>query len=109
MVAVSLKKKAEPKPFVLQTSLDDFYITYEINAYTDKPRGMAKTYSELHQNIQDAFNEANLEIMSPHYTSIRDGNQTTIPIENLPDDYDAPVFIVQSQTAQRRKTKGRES
>ena len=100
---------AEPKPFVLQTSLDDFYITYEINAYTDKPRGMAKTYSELHQNIQDAFNEANLEIMSPHYTSIRDGNQTTIPIENLPDDYDAPVFIVQSQTAQRRKTKGRES
>jgi small-conductance mechanosensitive channel len=23
----------EPKPFVLQTSLDDFYVSYEINAY----------------------------------------------------------------------------
>lgn len=100
---------AEPKPFVLQTSLDDFYITYEINAYTDKPSGMAKTYSDLHQNIQDAFNEANLEIMSPHYTSIRDGNQTTIPLESLPDDYDAPVFVIQSKNAKNRKTKGGEN
>jgi small-conductance mechanosensitive channel len=71
----------EPAPFVLQTSLDDFYITYEINAYTDDTRIeiMEITYSTLHQNIQDAFNAAGVEIMSPHYTSLRDGNETTIP------------------------------
>jgi small-conductance mechanosensitive channel len=45
-----------PASFVLQTSLDDFYVSYELNAYTDKPNMMAKIYSELHQNIQDKFN-----------------------------------------------------
>lgn len=57
----------EPPPFILQKSLDDFYVTYELNVYTDKPLGMAKTYSELHQNIQDAFNEYGVQIMSPSY------------------------------------------
>ncbi len=83
-----------PEPFVLQTSLNDFYVTYEINAYTDQPNKMAGIYSELHQNIQDKFNEAGVEIMSPHYAQIRDGNKTTIPEEYLPETYEAPVFRV---------------
>jgi hypothetical protein len=33
------------------------------------------------------FNEAGVEIMSPHYTQIRDGNKTAIPSEYLPKDY----------------------
>ena len=41
----------EPAPFVLQTSLDDSYVSYQINAYTDKPGAMAVTYSCLHQCI----------------------------------------------------------
>lgn len=57
----------EPPPFILQKSLDDFYVTYELNVYTDKPLEMAKIYSALHQNIQDAFNEQGVQIMSPHY------------------------------------------
>lgn len=85
---------AEPQPFVLQTSLDDFYVTYEINAYTDQPNLMAATYGELHQNIQDQFNEAGVEIMSPHYGQIRDGNQTTIPEQYLPKNYQAPSFRI---------------
>ena len=83
-----------PEPFVLQTSLDDFYVTYEINAYTDQPHKMANIYAELHQNIQDKFNEAGVEIMSPHYGQIRDGNQTTIPEQYLPKTYQAPSFRV---------------
>jgi small-conductance mechanosensitive channel len=70
---------AKPKPYVLQTALDDFYVRYEINAYTDNPNVMARTYSVLHQNIQDKFNEAGVEIMSPHYRAERDGNEITIP------------------------------
>ena len=84
----------EPRPFVLQTSLDDFYVSYELNAYTDQPLKMATIYSALHQNIQDCCNEAGIEIMSPHYTSLRDGNATTIPADNLPGDYKAPPFEV---------------
>jgi len=57
----------EKKPFVLQTRLNDFYITYELNAYTSKPKFMATIYSRLHQNIQDEFNKASVEILSPHY------------------------------------------
>ncbi|MDD2541146.1 MAG: mechanosensitive ion channel family protein, partial [Desulfuromonadaceae bacterium] len=83
-----------PAPFVLQTSLDDFYVSYEINVYTDKPSVMARTYSELHQNIQEKFNEAGVEIMSPHYSSLRDGNMTTIPESYLPGTYTQPPFKV---------------
>lgn len=71
--------QSEQKPFVLQTSLDDYYVSYELNAYTHAPERMAAIYSELHQNIQDWFNEAGVEIMSPGYTAYRDGNDVTIP------------------------------
>lgn len=83
-----------PDPFVLQTSLDDFYVTYEINAYTDQANKMATIYAELHQNIQDKFNEAGVEIMSPHYAQIRDGNKTTIPDQYLPKSYQSPTFQI---------------
>ena len=84
----------EPGPFVLQTSLDDFYVSYQINAYTDDPSGMAGIYSDLHQNIQDTFYEAGVEIMSPHFHAVRDGNATAIPESYLPEGYDAPAFRI---------------
>ncbi|WP_373526559.1 mechanosensitive ion channel family protein, partial [Nostoc sp.] len=87
----------EPTPFILQTSLDDFYVSYEINAYTSKPGLMARIYSELHQNIQDKCNEADIEILSPHYSAIRDGNQITIPENYLSKDYKAPGFRLSPQ------------
>lgn len=83
---------AEPVPFVFQTSLDDFYVSYELNAYTNKPMLMGSIYSQLHQNIQDKCNEAEIEILSPHYSAIRDGNQITIPENYLSQDYQAPGF-----------------
>lgn len=59
----------KPSPFVLQKSLDDFYVRYELNVYTDKPEMMSNIYSELHAHIQDCFNEHGVQIMSPHYLS----------------------------------------
>ncbi|MEO8502649.1 MAG: mechanosensitive ion channel domain-containing protein [Acidobacteriota bacterium] len=70
---------SDPAPFVLQTSLDDFYVSYEINAYTTEPARMAAIYSDLHRNIQDSFNGSGVEIMSPHYAALRDGNSSTTP------------------------------
>ncbi|MEO6939754.1 MAG: mechanosensitive ion channel family protein [Candidatus Kapaibacterium sp.] len=84
----------EPAPFVLQTSLDDFYVSYQINAYTREPNMQASIYSDLHQNIQDACNEAGIEIMSPHYQAMRDGNTVTIPPDYLPTTYKSPPFTV---------------
>lgn len=90
---------ADPKPFVLQTALNDFSVSYELNAYTDTPSAMASVYSALHQNIQDRFNEAGVEIMSPHYSTLRDGNMTTIPVDYLPSDYQAPAIRVTNVTS----------
>lgn len=61
----------EPVPFVLQTSLDDYYISYQINAYTKQPNLQAGIYSNLLENIQDVFNKAKIEILSPQYNVIR--------------------------------------
>ncbi|HTS04546.1 MAG TPA: mechanosensitive ion channel family protein [Candidatus Eisenbacteria bacterium] len=90
----------DPSPFVLQTALNDFYVSYELNAYTAKPTNMQNIYSVLHQNIQDRFNEAGVEINSPHYASLRDGNETTIPQSYLPADYRHPVFEVHQSNGQ---------
>jgi small-conductance mechanosensitive channel len=89
-----IMKDEKHKPFVLQTSLDDFYVAYQINAYTDQSHRMAAIYSGLHQNIQDKFNEAGVEILSPHYRAARDGNMTTSPANYLPKDYKAPSFNI---------------
>jgi small-conductance mechanosensitive channel len=85
---------ATPAPFVFQTALDDFYVHYQINAYTDQPNRMAKTYSDLHQHIQDKFYEAGVEIMSPHFATVRDGNHVAIPDQYLAKDYKAPSFRI---------------
>ncbi|MDE7397183.1 MAG: mechanosensitive ion channel family protein, partial [Muribaculum sp.] len=68
-----------PKPFVLETDLQDYYPCYQINAYIKDADRLAQIMSDLHQNIQDTFNEAGVEIMSPHYYAGRDGNASTIP------------------------------
>ena len=83
-----------PAPFVFQESLNDFFVTYQINAYTHVPNQQHLIYSFLHQHIQDAFNEAGVEIMSPHYSNLRDGNKITVPADHLPKDYVAPSFRV---------------
>ena len=82
----------EPAPYVLQTSLEDFYVAYQINAYTREASKQALIYSSLHQNIQDVCNESDIEILSPHYRAARDGNMTTIPVDYLPKDYKVPHF-----------------
>jgi small-conductance mechanosensitive channel len=86
-----------PHPFVLQTALNDFNVSYQINAYTDKPHQMAVIYSKLHQNIQDKFNEAGVEIMSPHFTALRDGNHIQIPDDYVAKDYKIPGFNIKKE------------
>ncbi len=72
-----------PAPFVLQNALQDSYVQYQINAYTHKPRD-GKHLLCLHANIQDSFFACGVEIMSPIYSALRDGNQVAIPSEFLP-------------------------
>jgi small-conductance mechanosensitive channel len=85
---------ATPAPFVLQSSLNDYHVSYKVCGYTAKAQEMVLTYGALHQNIQDCFNEGGVEILSPGYASLRDGNTTTIPASYRDERYAAPAFRV---------------
>jgi small-conductance mechanosensitive channel len=57
----------EPPPRVLQTALQDFYVEYTLLVNVADPSRRAATLDVLHANIQDAFNEFGVQIMSPNY------------------------------------------
>jgi len=57
----------EPRPFVLQRALSDFFVEYQLNARLEQPHERPQVLSQLHENIQDLFNEHGVQIMSPHY------------------------------------------
>ena len=69
----------KPAPFVLVTALDDYYVEYEINAYTHQSDLLGIIYSELHQNILDSFHKNGVEIMSPHIFAHRNDLPVQIP------------------------------
>jgi small-conductance mechanosensitive channel len=97
LIDAALKTKYilhEPQPFVLQANLQDSYVQYEINAYTDHPLQMPFIYSDLHANIQDSFYEAGVEIMSPIFHALRDGNRAAIPDMYLPKNYKPRGFRI---------------
>ena len=70
---------AEPAAYVLQLSLNDFHISYELNASLADVGQYRRTLSELLGAIQDQFAAAGVEILSPSYHAIRDGNPSTLP------------------------------
>ncbi|OIO03024.1 MAG: mechanosensitive ion channel protein [Elusimicrobia bacterium CG_4_10_14_0_2_um_filter_56_8] len=82
----------DPRPFILQTALNDFNVSYELNAYTERPEIMAGIYSRLHANIQDKFAAAGMEIMSPSFVGIRDANAPALPSGGRPGE--KPAFKV---------------
>jgi small-conductance mechanosensitive channel len=92
---------SDPAPFVLQTSLEDFCASYQINVYTRESSRMAAVYSELNQNIQDEFNKAGIEITTAHYSALRDGNAAAIPSPFLPPGYEPGSFRVSSTNSQQ--------
>jgi small-conductance mechanosensitive channel len=58
-----------PPPYVLQQQLEDFYIEYQLLVHLERAEDRILVLSGLHANIQDAFNEYGVQIMSPHFVS----------------------------------------
>jgi small-conductance mechanosensitive channel len=65
--------RREPQPYVLQRALSDFYVEYELRVHLDRPENRVRMLSELHAQIQDAFNEFGVQIMSPHFETQPEG------------------------------------
>ena len=70
--------RRDPPPRVLQRTLQDFYIEYVLLVHVDRPELRLLVLSELHANIQDAFNAAGVQIMSPHYVA-QPGEAVVVP------------------------------
>lgn len=69
----------KPHPFMMTTSLDDYYVEYEINAFTNDAVRLAIIYSNLHQNLLKRFFEEGVEIMSPHIFAHRNDIDLQVP------------------------------
>ena len=59
--------RSDPKPEVLQAALQDFFVEYRLLVCLERPHQRGLVLDALHANIQDGFNEAGVQIMSPHY------------------------------------------
>jgi small-conductance mechanosensitive channel len=73
----------EPEPVVLQQSLGDFAVAYELMAWTDQPGDAIQIASALRQNVIDRFNEAGVEIMTPVVNAVRNSAQPAIPGDHV--------------------------
>jgi small-conductance mechanosensitive channel len=69
----------EPKPWVFQRALNDYHVSYELNCMTRLSHPQLELYSGLHQEIQDAFARAGIEILSPAFHALRDANTAALP------------------------------
>ncbi len=79
-----------PRPFVLETELNDNYMCYQINAYVSDADHLPERTSDLLQNIQDYFHSAGIELIAPHYYATRDGNDSKLPPDFRPDMVEKP-------------------
>jgi small-conductance mechanosensitive channel len=59
--------RKDPKPVILQMSLQDFYVQYTLLVTLEHPGRRVFVLDTLHRHIQDAFNEYGVQIMSPRY------------------------------------------
>lgn len=66
--------RAEPAPVVFQTALSDWYVEYRLLVHIDDPLNKVVALSQLHEQIQETFAEAKVQIMSPHFVAQPDNN-----------------------------------
>jgi small-conductance mechanosensitive channel len=79
--------RRDPKPVVRQAALQDFYVQYTLLVCLESPQQRLLTLDALHANIQDAFNEYGVQIMSPNYEADPEGRKV-VPVDQW---YAAPA------------------
>ena len=65
--------RRQPAAAVRQTGLRDFHVEYTLLVSVEDPTTRVPVLDALHQNIQDAFNEFGVQIMSPNYEADPEG------------------------------------
>ena len=88
-----------PPPFILQKSLDDFSVAYELNVYCNTPHAMFQLYTQLHRSILDVFNEHGVQVMTPSY--VADPDQPKIVPKGL--WFASPAHALSAQETNNEK------
>jgi small-conductance mechanosensitive channel len=70
--------RKHPAPYILQRQLSDFYVEYTLIVRLEDDKRRIETISDLIAQIQDAFNEFGVQIMSPHYM-VQPDNSVVVP------------------------------
>lgn len=96
----------EPAPRVLETKFGDYYVAYELRAWTDYPEAMQYTFADLHRNVLDVFNVAGVEIMTPLVLAHRDASELAVPVESFPNRPDPKGIAVSLLQKSGEKSKG---
>ncbi len=84
----------KPKPYVIQSALNEFYASYKIHVYINDAKIQLKVLSELHGHIQDICNENGIELILPHYLAHRSAQNMVINPDYMPKDPKCPPFDV---------------
>jgi small-conductance mechanosensitive channel len=71
----------DPRPFVLQRELADFYVEYRLVFAVERAAERYLALSDVHAQIQDAFNEFGVQIMSPKFV-FQPGRPVVVPKEH---------------------------
>lgn len=69
----------QPTPYVLQTELHDYYVRYELCAYTNRPTELHLIETNLRRKMQEHLFKDGIEICSPAFMALRDGNPVQVP------------------------------
>jgi small-conductance mechanosensitive channel len=91
--------RRDPKPIVIQASLEDFYVKYVLMVCLEQQERKAMLLHQLHGNIQDLFNEYGVQIMSPSYEADPSGPK----IVAKKDWYAAPAVPPAEDADSRRQ------
>jgi len=75
----------DPPPAVMEKSLDNYSVNYELRVFSRTADGIYDSYAALRRNVLDAFAEAGVEIMTPTILSHRDASALAVPIERFPN------------------------
>lgn len=94
--------RKDPAPFVLQTNLGDWYISYELRVVPGNMIEKKQVLSTLHQQIQDVFNQFKVQIMSPNFIA-QPENPLLVDPQNQAPEPSGRVFQRKGNKTTKRK------
>ena len=75
----------DPQPRVMEKSLDDYSVDYELRVWSKTADAIFESYANLRRNVLDTFADAGVEIMTPTILSHRDASSLAVPTERFPN------------------------